>query len=785
MARLTIDNVTVLTTPQSMMAATDLNFTELYSWTDQDLSSDASPTFASVGIGTATIPQKLTIDAGNVLLSNNQQIRFKDSGGTERTAVYFDSSDDLNIGTSAGGNLKFINGSTYTEAMRIDSAGNVGIGTVSPDTKAHILDSGEACLTLESSDGYASVPSTRIDALLRYNSVNSTTHMGRIVFSKNNATDGDTGAFTAFYNKPAGATIEEAMRITSAGNVGIGDTDPSGKLSIISSSTTSALRLSGTVNNYIAVLDAGSTSGQSYGPYIKAGTTSADRSLLIQDATGQNPHLVVRGDGNVGIGTLAPVSAMELSNTTPVISISNSDTIVSANQLLGALNFYSRDTSTTSTGGVGGIRMYAQTDYNTSNTPSYMSFYTHSTSVNNGTELGNPTERMRIDSSGNIGIGTSSPNVKVEAGGGLGTAWVDTDASVSVASVGSDSAVEIVSTDAGTWGSALHFHQVDGTAYENTWSISRQTNGDGGGDGSLNFKYGTDARGNRNSSLVTIDSTGNVGIGTTSPQDSVHIAEDAYTGALRMSYGVGGENYYWRLGYLDGSNDLQFANRDGSAAEATHLTIKRTSGNIGIGTTAPGANLHVTKTNTSNSAHSATTLVLEDTGQQYMSFLSDGASEQGILWADSGSTAAAQVSYAHSTGLLLFNAENYFNFTGANVGINNSAPTGLLEIGTFSDTGASQGSQFIANGRCRKSSMDSTSLASHNIFYNPTGTVGSISTSGSSTIFSTSSDYRLKENLQAITGACDTLELLPVWSFNFKADPDTRVSGFMAHELQA
>ncbi|MCP4341269.1 MAG: tail fiber domain-containing protein, partial [Desulfobulbaceae bacterium] len=47
------------------------------------------------------------------------------------------------------------------------------------------------------------------------------------------------------------------------------------------------------------------------------------------------------------------------------------------------------------------------------------------------------------------------------------------------------------------------------------------------------------------------------------------------------------------------------------------------------------------------------------------------------------------------------------------------------------------------------------------------------------------SDYRLKENLQAITGACDTLELLPVWSFNFKADPDTRVSGFMAHELQA
>ena len=81
--------------------------------------------------GTTSFTQKVVFD-------NNDELRWKDSGGTERTALVLNGSNDLNLGTSAGGNLKFYNGSSYTERMRIDSTGKVGIGTSSPSHKLDI-----------------------------------------------------------------------------------------------------------------------------------------------------------------------------------------------------------------------------------------------------------------------------------------------------------------------------------------------------------------------------------------------------------------------------------------------------------------------------------------------------------------------------------------------------------------------------------------------------------------------------------------------------------------------
>lgn len=62
---------------------------------------------------------------------------------------------------------------------------------------------------------------------------------------------------------------------------------------------------------------------------------------------------------------------------------------------------------------------------------------------------------------------------------------------------------------------------------------------------------------------------------------------------------------------------------------------------------------------------------------------------------------------------------------------------------------------------------------------------GSISITGSSVSYNTGSDYRLKENVVALSGAKARLQQLPVKRFNFIVDPDTTVDGFLAHEAQA
>jgi hypothetical protein len=70
-------------------------------------------------------------------------------------------------------------------------------------------------------------------------------------------------------------------------------------------------------------------------------------------------------------------------------------------------------------------------------------------------------------------------------------------------------------------------------------------------------------------------------------------------------------------------------------------------------------------------------------------------------------------------------------------------------------------------------------------FHNAAGSnVGNITIDGASTAFNTSSDYRLKENIVPLTGAIDRVSSLQVHRFNFISDPEKTVDGFIAHEAQ-
>ena len=79
------------------------------------------------------------------------------------------------------------------------------------------------------------------------------------------------------------------------------------------------------------------------------------------------------------------------------------------------------------------------------------------------------------------------------------------------------------------------------------------------------------------------------------------------------------------------------------------------------------------------------------------------------------------------------------------------------------------------------SSGASTAAFNHLLFYNGNGIVGSISTSGTATSYTTSSDYRLKEDLKEINGL-EKVSAIKVYDFKWKAS-DERNDGVLAHEL--
>jgi hypothetical protein len=80
----------------------------------------------------------------------------------------------------------------------------------------------------------------------------------------------------------------------------------------------------------------------------------------------------------------------------------------------------------------------------------------------------------------------------------------------------------------------------------------------------------------------------------------------------------------------------------------------------------------------------------------------------------------------------------------------------------------------------------STAARFHMSFKNGNGIVGSISTNASATAFNTSSDYRLKENIQPISNASHRVSLLNPVRFNWISDPGGPVvDGFIAHEVQS
>lgn len=111
---------------------------------------------------------------------------------------------------------------------------------------------------------------------------------------------------------------------------------------------------------------------------------------------------------------------------------------------------------------------------------------------------------------------------------------------------------------------------------------------------------------------------------------------------------------------------------------------------------------------------------------------------------------------------------------------------GNLLVGTTSTggvTGGSSNGAYISGDNTSAFSRSTTNNRAQISFYNPNGLVGQIGTSGSSTYYNTSSDYRLKEDWQLMSGSIDRLKALNPVNFAWKVD-GSRADGFLAHEVQ-
>ena len=380
---------------------------------------------------------------------------------------------------------------------------------------------------------------------------------------------------------------------------------------------------------------------------------------------------------------------------------------------------------------------------------------------------------FKIDSSGNVGIGTSSPStyLTVQTSGSTGS---------------DDIAIFSRST-----GEVLKISREAGEAVLNANSnltLSADYDNNNTSTGS-NLIFKADA-----SERMRIDSSGNVLIGTSSSaRGKVDIDMGGSAGAaINFDYGgAGGWNQYryngGTIAYIGqgagllspsgSTTDFVIRSQD-ELAFATGGSTERlridSSGNVGINISNPSSY---------NFNDPAYLVVGSVTGNSTLSIVSSNSAIGYLAFADGTSGTdryIGQLRYNHSTNAMSMH-------TSGSERMRITSGGDVLFGTTATPSGSVGGSGFlsVSNNR-RLLRMASTSTASNTLidFYNPNGGVGGIVISGTSTSYSTSSDYRLKENVIDMTGALDRVDQLEPKRFNFIADEDTTVDGFLAHEVQ-
>jgi len=224
----------------------------------------------------------------------------------------------------------------------------------------------------------------------------------------------------------------ERVRINTSGNVGIGTASPGTTLEVFTASTTNGVR----IRRF--------TPGDYYSE-LRQVDSPEGLAFIVGDGSSATEKMRIGGNGNVGIGTASPTYRFDVQTSTNVTQARFSNSSTGGATIL----------STAASQGIwaGGC------DYNGT---AFVARATTSSQIrtdgglfsvftNSGLTSGNtftPTERMRIDASGNVGIGTSSPSGNFQiSGGNPRIRFSNTAGTASTLFFGADSGVAWLGTE--------------------------------------------------------------------------------------------------------------------------------------------------------------------------------------------------------------------------------------------------------------------------------------------------------------------------------------------------
>jgi hypothetical protein len=694
---------------------------------------------------------------------------------------------------------------TANADLQLLPASNVGINTASPEEKLHVIGS-----TLISNNEFYKVENTsgtnyKIAGLTNGNEV----QIGAIDYTTAGTifAGGDNISITT-----GGASGTSRIKIDSSGNVGINNTNPTYKLDVAMTSGNHIARFAHSVSTGYApasiLLQASQSSSRGQGMYYY--NTEADENWFVgipYNVSSKKWVVANKYSTNVEIDTAQLTHALlTVDSDTGNVDITGGG-ILKGMSHLELLNNGGSDGTATSP------RLYSPA----SGTLAFS---------------GNGSERMRIDSSGGVGVNTTSIT-------NYGSTYGNLDVS------GTDGGyLTLIATNNAV--------KVDIAADTNAGYVGTKTGHP------LIIRTDDVER-------MRIDSSGNVTIGNSTYGSSLgqlRIINDAASSPASLSLfgynnvadggnyasidlamqtsGTGGNVVASIKGLAEGTgenaSDLAFYTKPASGLIEERMRIKsngdiqftsnshtpyiqlvnsgRTEGN-------PGYSFNNDEnTGMFQPAGVADTIAFSTGGSERMRIQSNGNvaigntnSDYGLLVegtfaaSNTGScpdgciyaftTASSQVNINVNTGVGVITPQSRFHIgQSATIGSNfttavNNSQLFVHKVGTNSDSNVifAGGNTASSGGTGALSFGQNGQGYSHWVFYHkPISTnqssVGSISSTSTATAYNTSSDYRLKENVVEMTDALDRVSQLKPSRFNFIEDADKTVDGFLAHEVQ-